>query len=346
VQPLSVGLIAGQDQTSALVEALGASDRLQLVGFAQLGANRTGADQQLDKLADSGAKVEVFDDPRELAMRCRPRLLILWGQDVQKQYLDMVIELGSWVCIKPPVADNLEQAKGTYELARNCKAGIFTYMPWLFLETYRAVEDWLKYNSDDPVRTVFARWVGPFMEQDPEQQTYRFAGADFAYEALHVVHRWLGLPLELHCLALSNEGRLGMGGPGAGCAVSLRHPSGQASVQCLWARRDVDRSMIVQTEKGLLISIAPQEASLYDPGGKLLDSSEMPSFEAGLREARIRCLEAMWQAIIEHQVYTAFDIKQNLQTLAILQAAGVSARTDQLERLDRVANVEGLLAGD
>ncbi len=346
MEPLSVGLIAGQDDTSALLEALGASDRLQLVGFARLGRNWTDVDQQLEKLAGSGAKPEKFDDPRELAMRCRPRLLILWGQDVQKQYLDLVIELGSWVCIKPPVADDLEQAKGTYELAKNGKAGIFTYLPWLFLETYRAVEDWLTYSSDDPVRTVFARWVGPFMEQNPEQQTYRFAGADFAYEAFHVVHRWLGLPLELHCLALSSEGRLGVGGAGAGCTVSLRHPGGQASVQCLWAPRDVDRSMIVQTEKGLLISIAPQEASLYDPAGKLLDSSRMPSFEAGLRQARIRCLEAMWQAIIEHQVHTVFDIKQNLRTLAILQAAGVSARTDQMERLDRVANVEGLVAGD
>jgi len=339
VQPLAVGLVLGRCNPDPLLETLAVCDRLTVSGMAFCGK------AEARRFVETHPDVAMFDDPREMILRTKPRLVFLWGHDASAEYIHMAVDQGTWVCVRPPVAGSLQQAARIYDHTRSANTGVFCWLPWVFLDTYRACEDWLAYDPDDAVAAIFARWIVPFAEQEMEPPGYRFAGADLAYAALHVMHRWLSLPLEVHCWASSPEGRLHPGKAGGGCSVALRHANGQGAVHCLAAAHEIDRSIIFQTEKGAVVVVSPSQGQFYAPDGQLLDSCQMPSQQAALKQARLRCLETIWQAVMEHQVHSAIDMEQNLQTLAILQAAGISARTGQAERLDRVANVADVLAG-
>lgn len=328
--------IVGIDRhTDSILSCLLKSDRLKLCALCET------RPPLLNKAREQYPDVRFYDDPREMTLREKPKILLLWRDCCGNEFPESVIEQGCWLVLRPPIPGGLAAAVRRIKLAEKHNVGLFVWTPWLFLPCYESLQDWL---AGQQIRSFACRVLSTWTDLElPAQDTLLASGM---YSALFLTHRWLGLPGQVYCRQLFKPAQSADNPIQYFGLANLIYPQ-SLGVITLGINAGPAEDQIVVTSNAGQVRAEPTGSHFFDCAGNLVASSHVYDAAEARHIAYTRHFEAIWQSLIGQQRSTDFELKRHLGVLAILEAAALSARTGHPEQLAKIVEFNNVatLAG-
>jgi hypothetical protein len=327
--------IVGVDRyTDQLLACLRKSDRLCLSGVCET------QPALLSHCRNTYEDIPFFDDPREMILREKPNVVLLWRDCCENNFLDAVIGEGVWLVLRSPITGGLSTATRLIKQAEKNNVGVFVWTPWLFMPCYESAHDWL---TDQQIRSFLCRSFNnlPRLEMPVEDALLPAC----MYPYFFLAHRWLGLPEQVYCrelsVSISNgsaENSLQYFG-----LTNLLYPQAIGTISAGVNAGPFEDEVIV-TGNTHQIHVLPEQAKLFDCDGKPIESSQLYEPDQIRQIAYVRLFEQIWQSYVEQRRSNDIELKRHLGTLAILEAAALSARTGHPEQLNRIVELNNITA--
>jgi hypothetical protein len=330
MEPIRLAIVGIDRQTDQLLTCLIKSDRLKLCAICET------QPPLLNKYREKYSEIQFFDDPREMVLREKPNILLLWRDSCGNDFANSIIEKGCWLILRPPIQGGLSAAMRTIKLAEKNKVGVFVWTPWLFLPCFESMQDWL---TGQQIRSFWCNSINTLTDLElPAEETLLAAGM---YPYLFLAQRWLGIPEQVFCRQLfrpaqSKESFIQFFG-----LANLVYPQALGMVTIGINAGPAEEEILLTSNAGQ-VRAEPTKAHLFDCSGNLVAASHQYELAEARQIAITRHFDRIWQSVIEQQRSTEFELKRHLGVLAILEAAALSAKTGHPEQLAKIIDLNTL----
>ncbi len=330
MEPIRLAIVGIDRQTDQLLTCLFKSDRLNLCAISEI------QPPLLNKYREKYSDIQFFDDPREMVLRAKPDILLLWRDASGNDFANSIIEKGCWLILRPPIMGGLSAALRTIKLAEKNKVGVFVWTPWLFLPCFESLQDWL---TGQQIRSFWCNSINTLTDLELPAEETLLAAAMYPY--LFLAQRWMGIPEQVYCRQLfrpaqSKDSFIQFFG-----LVNLVYPQSLGMVTIGINAGPIEEQILVTSNAGQ-VRAEPTRAHLFDCAGNLVASSHQYELAEARQIAVSRHFDQIWQTVIEQQRSTEFELKRHLGVLAILEAAALSAKTGHPEQLARILDLNSL----
>ncbi len=330
MEPIRIAIVGIDRQTDQLLTCLVKSDRLKLCAICET------QPPLLNQYRDRYPDIQFLDDPREMVLRNKPNIVLLWRDCCGNEFVNFIIEKGCWLILRPPIMGGLASALRTIKLAEKDKVGVFVWTPWLFLPCLESIQDWL---SGQQIRSFRYDSISPWIDLElPAEDTLLAAGM---YSSLFLAQRWLGLPEQVYCRQLLRPAQTKENTLQFFSLADLIYPQSLGMVT-LAINAGPPEEKITVTSNGGQVRAEPTEAHFFDCAGNLVASSHKYELSEARQIANTRHFDRIWQSVIEQQRSTEFELKRHLGVLAILETATLSAKTGHPEQVAKIVDLNML----
>jgi len=327
MEPVQLAIVGVDRQSDQLLACLAKSDRLKLCAICET------QPALLNKCREMLDESQLFSDPREMVLRAKPNVVLLWRDCCGNEFVDSVMEKDCWLVLRPPITGGLSAGLRLIKQAEKNKVGIFVWTPWLFLPCYESIQDWL---GEQQIRSFWTRSLSTTSEMElPAEETLL---ASSMYPFLFLMQRWLGIPDQVYCRQLFKPAQSVENAIQYFGFANLIYPQSMGTITIGINTGPTEEQLIVTGNIGQ-VRADPTEAHLYDCRGDLVATSHKYDAAEARQIAFTRHFDRIWQSIIEHQRSTEFELKRHLGVLAILEAAALSTRTGHPEQLAKVIDL-------
>jgi len=326
MEPVKLSIIGVDRYTELLFDILIKSDRLNLISLCAAEAD------VIEKYSEQFDEIEFYTDPREMLLRTKPDIVLLWRDFCGSEFSQFVLEQNCWLVLRPPIKGDIAHTNNLIKSAEKNNVGLYVWTPWLSYPGIECVSDWI---TDTPVRFLFTRAQYAFSQMElPAQQELIPA----MYPHIFLVHQWMGIPQQIYCHHRYSPGSSADAAFQFFGLMNLIYPNSSAILTLTINAGPIEEQLIISTQTRQ-IQIRPQQAKLFDTAGKLLEESQNLSYTESRKIAYSRHFEKLWQSFMEQRRVSEFELKSQLSVLVAIETAKLSARTGQPESLAKIAEL-------
>ncbi len=326
MEPVKLSIVGVDRYTELLFDILLKSDRLNLISLCAAEAD------VIEKYREKFDNIQFYTDPREMLLRAKPNIVLLWRNFCSNEFLQFVLEQKSWLVLRPPIKGDIANANHLIKSAEKNNVGLYVWSPWLSYPGIECVSDWI---TDTPIHFLSARAQYAFSQMElPAQQELISA----MYPHIFLTHQWMGIPQQIYCHHRYSPGS----SPDAAFQffglINLIYPNSSAILTLTINTGPVEEQLIISTQT-TQIQVRPQQAKLFDTTGNLLEESKKLSYTESRKIAYSKHFEQLWQSFMEQKRTCEFELKSQLSVLVAIEASKLSARTGQPESLAKIAEL-------
>ena len=128
--PVKIAIVGIDRYADLVLDCLTRSDRLSLCAICD---NRPAV---LNPLRNTYEHIEFYDDPREMILRSKPNIVLLWRDRFGDEFLNSVVEENIWLIIRPPIMGGLSTAVRMIKQSDKKNTGVYVWTPCLYLHYY------------------------------------------------------------------------------------------------------------------------------------------------------------------------------------------------------------------
>ncbi len=330
---IKLAILGIDRQTDLLLDCLRKSDRLCLCGVCE---TQTAI---LNRYRTEYQDIAFFDDPREMILRQKPHVVLLW-QEVSDAFIDSLLTEGIWLILRPPITGGLSGAIRILKQAEKKNCAVFVWAPWLFIPCYESICDWLEGQQIYSFRASCFESL-PTLKQTSIDEPPSMG----IYPYIYLAQKWLGLPEQIHCRQFSVVSPSTETEKPVQC-YSLTNLIYNKSVGIIAAGANVGlpEDEVIVTGNSHQVRANPTQARLFDCNGNNISSSNLYTREQAAKISCTRLFEQVWQSYIEQRRSNSIELKKHLSVLAIIEAAALSAKTGHPEQLVRIVDFNNIAA--
>jgi hypothetical protein len=331
--PVKIAIVGIDRYADQVLNCLTRSDRLTLCAICD---NRPSV---LNPLRDKYDGVELYDDPREMVLRAKPNIVLLWRDRFDDEFLTSVFEGNIWLIVRPPIVGGLSTAIRMIKYSEKKGTGVYVWTPWLYLPCYQSVQDWL---TGQQIRSFSCQSFNNFPQLELPAEDTLLTSSMYPY--IFLSQRWLGLPEQVYCRQLQRSAQnanaenmfqyFGL--------ANLIYPHSLGVVTVGINAGPIEEEILVAGNINQ-IRLNPSQARLFDCSGKHIESSHHYELEEARGIAYTRIFEQIWQSFIEKRRSNDIELKRHLGVLAILEAASLSSRTGHPEQMVKIVELNNIL---
>ncbi|MFA5864631.1 MAG: hypothetical protein WC975_08070 [Phycisphaerae bacterium] len=332
MEPVHLAIVGVDRYTEQILTCLEKSDRVKLCAVCDTHP------PLLNMYREKYPEIHFYDDPREMVLREKPGILLLWRDCCKNEFLDSVIEKGCCPVLRSPTIGGLGGAMRLIRQAEKNNSAIFVWTPWLFFPGYQCVQDWI---GDAHIRSINCRSATSLADLElPAENNLLSAGM---YSALFLTHKWLTLPSQVYCREIFSSAQSTEKAIQYFAQANLVYSHALASITVAVNAGPPEDEIFLTANTGQ-VRLEPTQSKFFDCSGNPIAGSQKYELTEARQIAYNRHFEHIWQSIIEHQKSTDFELKRHLGVLAILEAAALSARTGHPEQLAKIINFHNIAA--
>lgn len=333
MEAIDVAIVGLDRYADLLIELLDGSERFNLAAVCDPRS------EMLRKCEQGGVTWQLFDDPREMIMRAKVQVLIVWhGWGVAETYQEAAADKGTWLVQRITGNSSLGSSGKMLRKADKAGIGIFVWSPWMFVPSFESATEWLE---DQQIRAVLARFVASDKNIDWPSLDHPLPA--LTYPSLFMIQRWLGLPESVFCRELIRSGQESETPIQYHSSVNLIYRHSLASVSASLNSGPDRHQVFIHGSEGT-VEVGTDRARWYNTKGRLITSGERYSAERARRIGYERNLAAIWQAYQEQQRSTPFELKRHIGVMGMVEAAALSARTGHPEQLAKIPELSDIIA--
>jgi len=330
--PVKIAIVGIDRLTDQLLAGLAKTDRLSLCALCDTHP------AVLNRCRNKYPDLQFYDDPREMVIRAKPNLVLIWRNCCESEFISRAIDEGCWLILRPPIAGGLASAVRTIKHAEKNNVGVFVWSPWLFLPCYEGINDWL---SGQQIHCLYYRSFSSLPDMElPAEETLLAAGT---YPSVFLAQQWMGLPERIYCHQFLRSGQSSTSQNTIQYygLLNMIYQKAMGTVHVGINAGPLEEKIVVTCPVGQ-VRAEPIEAHLYDCDGKLIASSHRYELLEARLISYMRQFEHVWQLYIEQRRSAQTELKRHLGVLAILESAVISARTGHPEQLAKIVDLAHL----
>ncbi len=334
MEPVKLCIVGIDKYIDTLIELLHKSDRMDVVGICST---------KLDLTEEYSARycdIAFFNDPREMFLAQNPNLLFFWEGGFKRDFIQFAMEKGSFVVLRPPLKGTIKYYLDLIKLAEKYRVGIYVWSPWYLIPAYESVGDWLE---EKQIRAIWFRTQRSFTESELRLTEASELISASVYPNMYLLQRWLGLPIYVYCREHYFSADSADQVIQFFSEIFLGYRNASASILASINAGPIEEKVLISTME-YQIHASINDAKLYNSSGKLVEESKHYDTPTAHKISYRRYLDNLWQCFIEKRRITDFHLRNHIGTLLALEAAQVSARTNQPEQVSKVAEVNEVLS--
>ncbi len=328
MEPVKLSIVGIDRYTDLLFDILLESDRLKLVSLCAFQSDVI--ERYREQFSDKG--IEFHTDPREMLLRNKPDIVLLWQDFCGMEFSRFVLEQKSWLVLRPPIKGDISQANNLVKLAEKFNVGVYVWSPWLAYPGIECVSDWI---ADEPIHFLSARGQYAFAQMElPASQELISA----MYPQIFLAQQWLGLAQQIYCHHRYSPGNSAEASFQFFGLINMIYPHSSAILTLSVNTGPIEEHYIISTQSRQL-QIRPQQARLYDVTGAIIEETRPLNYTQARRIAYSKHFSQLWQSFMEQRRVSEFELKSQLSVFIAIEAAKLSAKTGEPESLVKVAEL-------
>ncbi len=328
MEPVKVSIVGTDRYTELLFDILLKSDRLKLISLC---ASQSDVIEKYKEQFE-GSEIEFHTDPREMLVRSRPDIVLLWQDFCGMEFSQFVLEQKSWLVLRPPIKGDIGQTNNLVKISEKNNVGLYVWTPWLAYPGIECAQDWI---VGDSVHFLCARAQYAFSQMELPASRELISAM---YPQIFLTHQWMGIAQQIYCHYRYSPGSSADASFQFFGLINMIYPNSSAMLTLSINTGPVEENYIISTQEKQL-QVRPQQARLFDTTGELIEESRHVNYTHARKAAYTRHFEQLWQSFMEQRRVCEFELKSQLSVLVAIETAKLSARTGQPESLAKVAEL-------